>query len=290
MTNEKKLYMYEQLAQKAWTLSLNFMQAAGFAGESGRGYAIVAHEMRNFANHMSDYSAKLKFETGDQNMFERINELAFQMGYIAANAVLEVARTEWFYDKTNNKGVAVLAHEIHDLALSLNELGGKSLWQQPYVIPEIMSPVKTSLKSDEFLRFTISGISLAENVLQVEELLYYPKTSFESGTFELRGTKMPVVNCYKKLGLPYIPGYQPDRQAVAIINPDYTSIAFGGVSSGINIVAVPIDDLDINALFSSRIATAVPPKENNALTPYSRECWDVVGDDQLMFIDWQKLI
>jgi len=53
--------------------------------------------------------------------------------------------------------------------------------------------------------------------------------------------------------------------------------------------AIPIDDLDINTIFGSKIGCAVPPKENNVFAKYSRECWDAVGGGQLVFLDWAKL-
>jgi len=290
MTREKQLYLFEQAAQKAWTLSLNFTQAAGYAGNSGRGYAVVASEVQNFANKMFDYCTKVKFETADEDMLKGIFDLTLQLGYVAVNAVLEVVRTEWFFEKTNNKGVMVLADEIRQLALSINELGNAKLWQKPFVVPEILSPIKSSSKTEEFLRFSIGGIPLVENCLQVEEIFYYPKAELQGNMLEIRGTKMPIINCYSKLNLAYIPGYKPDYQAVLVINPDYESIQIGGLSAPINVIAVPIDDLDINTIFTSRIGYDATPKEDHALAPHSRECWDAVSGGQLMFLDWRELI
>jgi hypothetical protein len=34
----------------------------------------------------------------------------------------------------------------------------------------------------------------------------------------------------------------------------------------------------------------VPPKTGGFFAEFARECWDVVGGDQLIFVDWQKLI
>jgi DNA-binding CsgD family transcriptional regulator len=60
--------------------------------------------------------------------------------------------------------------------------------------------------------------------------------------------------------------------------------------SGEGIYAVPIDDLDINAIFYSRIGNAVPPKKGHAFFDFARECWDVLGGNQVIFADWKRLI
>jgi len=55
------------------------------------------------------------------------------------------------------------------------------------------------------------------------------------------------------------------------------------------VYGVPIDDLDVNAIFYSRVGRAVKPKENHAFANHVRECWDLVGGDQVVFVDWQSL-
>ena len=92
---------------------------------------------------------------------------------------------------------------------------------------------------------------------------------------------MPVINCYQRFELPYS-GYDAERQTVMIICPD-------GNPHGDN-YAVPIDDLDIAAIFNSRNGTAVQPQQDHIFANYARECWDAVGGDQLIFVDWTKFI
>ena len=98
---------------------------------------------------------------------------------------------------------------------------------------------------------------------------------------------MPIINCCQKFGLSFT-SLDVERQTVIIINPDYEKKSRYRYMEGT--YAVLADDLDINTIFHSRIAYAVPPKKNSVFAEYSRECWDVIGDDQLMFVDWQKLI
>jgi chemotaxis signal transduction protein len=115
----------------------------------------------------------------------------------------------------------------------------------------------------------------------VAEVCYPRRTDIEDKTYFLRGSKLSIINCYQRFDLPYS-GYDPDRQTVMIICPD-------GNPHG-DRYAVPIDELDIGAIFYSRNGTAVTPQQGHAFAEYSRECWDAVGDVQLMFVDWKKLI
>jgi chemotaxis signal transduction protein len=152
------------------------------------------------------------------------------------------------------------------------------------VLPEIISPIKSSKKSDFFFRFSIGDIPLVENALNVKEVCCPLKANTTGETFSLRGKEMPIVDCYRRFNLSSA-NLDPARQTVLIINPD----CGGYYDNKDEECAVMVDDLDVNALFRSRLAYSVPPKTGGVFAEFTRECWDVTGGDQLMFLDWQKL-
>lgn len=284
MINEKKIWLCEQYAHKAWTLSLNLAQHAARVGHMGRGYAVVAEETRRLADKLFEYSAAAKFDTGCEDLFKGVADYAFMTGLLSVNAMLEILHVEAADDKINNKDIAVCIEDVRRLALALNELADNKVWQKPFVLPEITAPLKSTGKTDFFFQFTIGGIPLVENALNVKEFDYLRKADTTGETLSLRGYTMPVINCYQRFNLPCA-NHDAEGQTVMIINADYDE--YHGFFDGS--CAVPIDDLDVNTLFQSRIGYAVPLKKNHALADYSRECWDVVGGDQLMFVDWKKL-
>jgi hypothetical protein len=289
MTNEKKIWLCEQYAQKAWTLSLALAQEAARANQFGKGYAIVAEETRQMANKLFEYSAKVKFDGGDENMLKSIGDLAFQMGLLSVNTVVEVLRINpVISDMTINKSMAVLAEDLRRLSVEVHALADAKVEQKPYIWPEILSPLKSSRKIDFFFRFSIGGIQLVENPLHIQEVCYPRRVDTDGDIFSLRGMKMPVINCYKRFGLPR-ESYDADRQTVMLINPNHENESDPlGVIDGV--YAVPIDDLDEYVVFSSRIGYAVPPQANSVFSDFARECWDAVGGGQLIFVDWKKMI
>jgi len=286
MTNEKKIWLCEQYAQKAWTLSLALRQEAAKAGLYGKGYAVVASEMRTLANKLFEYAAEARFGVDNEGILKGIIDFAFEMGLLNVNAILEILRVKAADEiGINHKGIAVCADDVRDLALALNDLADKRVWQKPFVLPEIISPIKSSRESDFFFRFSIGDVPLVENVFNVIEVCCPRKADTTGEILFLRELEIPIVNCFKRFNLSCA-SLDPARQTVMIINPD------GGGSWGSwdGKYAVMIDDLDVNAIFRSRIAYSVPPKSGSVFAEFTRECWDVVGGDQLMFMDWQKLI
>ena len=173
------------------------------------------------------------------------------------------------------------------MALALNDLADKpvSVWQKPFVLPEIISPIKSSRKIDFFFRFSIGGVPFVENALNVIEVCCPPKADTTGKIFSLRGMEIPMVDCFQRFNLS-CSSLDPARQTVIIIHPDYGG--YYGHRDGE--CAVMVDDLDVNTIFQSRIAYSVPPKTSGVFTDFTRECWDVVGGDQLIFMDWEKLI
>jgi len=287
--NEKKIWLCEQYAQKAWALSLALRQEAANAGEYGKGYAVVASETRLLADKLFEYASEAKFGVDSEDKFKGIIEFAFMTGLLSVNAMIEILHVEAVNEKINNKGIAVCVEDVRNLALALNELGGKRLWQKPFVLPEIISPIKSSRKIDFFFRFYIGGVPLVENALNVIEVCYLRKVDTTGEKILLRGCEIPIIDCRRRLNLSCA-SLDPDMQTVMIINPDYEKYQHPIAGQWDVPYAVPIDDLDVNTIFHSRIAYPVPPKTDGAFADFARECWDVSGGDQLVFVDWQKLI
>ena len=287
MTSEKILWLCEQYAHKAWTLSLGFAQEAGRSGHFGRGYAIVAEEARTLANKLFDYTAKAKFESTGADDFKGIVDFAVMTGFLAVNSMIEILRVNpVISDMSINKSIAVLAEELRRLAIDINALADTRAWEKPFVIPEITSPLKSTNSIDYFFRFSIGGIPLVENTSNIMEVLYgIRKADAQGDTLSVRGNIMRNLNLYKRFALSY-EGLYTDMQTFMIIQTEGTRY-LGNAGAGT--YAVPIDDLDIFAIFQSKIGCAVPPNTDSAFAPFARECWDVIDGGQLMFADWQKL-
>lgn len=285
MTNEKKIWLCEQYAQKAWALSLSMGQEAARAGNSGKGYAVVASEARKLADNLFEYSAKAKFDKKSEDEFKDIANFAFFTGLLSINAMIEILHVSEADDTLNNKSITVCVEDLRRLALEMNELSGKRLWQRPFVIPEITSPVKSTRKTDSFFKFSIGEISLVENALNIKEIWFGTKSDTSNKTFNLRGYEIPIIDCAKQFGLKYT-GINDDWQTVMIIYPNYHK--HNGYREGE--YALLIDDLDVNTIFHSKIGYPVPPNKNHVFADYSRECWDAAGNDQFVFVDWLKII
>jgi len=282
--SEKKIWLIEQFAHKIWTVSLSLAQEATRAGQHGKGYAVVAHEARILADKLFEYTAEVKFEGADDAMLKGIVDFVVELKFLSVNAAIEIQRVaDISMDFNIPKSMAVFAEELRRIASGLNELIGKSVWQKSFTMPELASPSGSDAR-DCFFFYSISSYPLIENMKNIEELCYPRKADIEENTLFLRGLKIPIINCFRYFNLPCT-SFDADRQTVVIISPE------GKIYGGVNeIYAVPIDDLDINAIFYSRIGCAVPPKKGQVFSDFARECWDVSGGDQVIFADWKKLI
>jgi hypothetical protein len=279
MTNEKKIWLCEQYAHKTWTVSLNFAQEAANSGYFGKGYAVVAEEARKLADTLFDYAAKARFEGNDKD-FKGIMDHAAVTGLLAANASIEILNVE----KNNNsriESMLVLSEDLRNISLGLRDLnaGMKDVtspsYLSPFVMPEITSPIRSSYKTDWFFRFSVNGVTMAENTANMQELCYVRKESVSGDTLSLRSYKLPIIDCGQKL---------KEWQTVMLVSPEGNR---WDCKDGR--YAMPIDDLDDNVIFTSRIGCNVPPKADHPFAEYARECWDVIGGDQLVFLDWRKL-
>jgi hypothetical protein len=280
MINEKKIWLCEQYAQKAWGTSQRFAQEAANAGIFGKGYAVVAEETRTLADKLFDYAAKARFE-GNDSEFKGVVDFSVMMGYLATNASIEILNVE----RTGGRieAMLVLAEDIRNISLGLRSLNEKMAdvtspsYVSPFVMPEITSQIKSSRKTDWFFRFSVNGVTLVENTANIWEICFnVRKKDVGGGTLSLRGHKIPIIDCGQIL---------TELQTVMMVCPD------GNRYMGSNEkYAVPIDELDINTIFLSRIGCNAPPKAEHPFAEYARECWDVLGGDQLIFLDWQKLI
>ncbi|MCL1986938.1 MAG: methyl-accepting chemotaxis protein [Firmicutes bacterium] len=299
MKNEKKLWLIEQYAQKTWTVSLTLAQEAARAGEFGRGYAVLAEETRHIARRLYDYTATLKFEpTGlfenaENADFKGIADFALQMKFLAVNAAIEIFRiAPVSMDFNIPKSMLVFAEELRNLAVNLDQLNEK-ISKKPFIIPEVATPSSTREPSEFFL-YTIGGQPLLENVSNIMEVHYCKKADLAGETLSLRGNTLPIIDCYKRLNLAYL-AEESDKimQTIMIIKP--TGVKFEIGSQGVNlgdlsgICAVPIDDFDFNAIVYSAAGKDVAVGENHAFHGFSRECWDFIGGEQVVFVDWEKI-
>lgn len=284
MENEKKCWLIEQYAHKAWTVSLTLAQEAARAGEYGKGYAVVAHEARTFADKLLEYAAKIKFDNTDEGMIKGIADFAIMINLLAINAALEIQRMAGIsMDYNIPKSMTVFADELRRIAVELNELTDKSVWQNPFIFPELASRPESAV-AGFFFFYSIGGNPLTEYMSNIQEVCYPRKSDIEKDTLSLRGSQIPIVNCYKHFNLPYT-SFDADRQTIMIINPD--GVKYGSCDG---IYAVPIDDSYINAIVNFRAGRPVPPKKGHAFADCARECWDVICGDQVVFPDWKKLI
>jgi hypothetical protein len=282
MNSEKKLWLCEQYAHKAWTLSLVLAQEAARAGGHGKGFAVIAHEARQLADKLFDFTAKVRFDSGGSD-FTGIADLSVMLKLLATNAMIEIMRVAEFHMEFNiPKSMAVFAEEMRRLASDINELAEKSVWDKPFAIPEMAAP-SASGAVGRFFKYSICGYPLIENMSNICEVNFPAKADIEGNTFFLRGNKIPLINCYRRFDLPYPSSVlYPDRQMVVIVCLD------GNVHG--KRYAVPIDDVDIAAIFHSRNGTAVPALQGHAFAEYAHECWDAVSGEQFVFVDWKKLI
>lgn len=295
MNKEKKIWLFEQYAQKMWTIAINLTQeAARMGGTAGRGFAIVAEECRHLSEKITAYVGTARFDGGKDENFKGITDAALQIKLLVANALLEHIRLKVSMGgNSDHRVISVCIEEIRALACSIENLleeqhiaiperiarrtekvlEARHIASPP--IPEIISPLKSTETYDYFLQYSIGGIPLIENAGIINTIEYPSKEAVGVEIFNLRGLDVPVIDLYKRFNLKKDGS---DRQTVLII------------SHGDKKYLVPVDDLDERTLFLSKIGCNVPPRAGHIFADYTRECWDAVGGDQFLFLDWDKFI
>jgi hypothetical protein len=117
MENEKKVWLIEQYAQKAWTVSLTLSQEAARAGAHGKGYAVVAHEARILADKLYEYVENIRFGGGDEAMFKGIKDFAVMFKLLSVNALIEILhKVDVSMEFNIPKSMAVFAEELRRIA------------------------------------------------------------------------------------------------------------------------------------------------------------------------------
>jgi len=282
MKNDKKIWFIEQYAHRIWTVSLSLAQEAARAGQYGRGYAVVAHEARIYSDKLFEYAEKIRFDGADKGKYKGLTDLTVMLGYLAVNAALEIQRmSDVNMDFNIPKSMAVFAEELRRLAIALSDLNDKPVWRGQFTLPEITYPLESTRNAGFFFMFSIGGVPLVESIDHIQEVYYLPADDITDGSARLRSVRIPVIDCYRRLNLRH-KNMVKERHSVAVVCP-----ARGNAEAR---YAVPIDDLELNALFYSKTGHAVPPNRGHAFADYARECWDAVGGDQLVFVDWAKFI
>ena len=275
MKNEEKVWLVEQCSHKTWTISLALAQEAARAGRHGRGYAVVAHETRNFADRLCRYAKELKFGLADCAQLKSIGDFAFMLKFLALNAALESFHMASVnMDFNIPKSMAVLADELRNLAMEMSSLSAADVGRKPFAIPELAST--TDKGESFFLMYSIGGHHLMESLENVAELCHRDKSDLDGDSFTYRGASMPIINLYPRLSLPQV---EPDSngKTVMLIRSDDGAYA-----------AVPIDDLDVDAILCTRPGISAAINKDHAFANHARECWDLVGGGQVAFVDWQK--
>ena len=281
MDKEKRIWLFEQYANKMWTIAINLTtEAARIDGESAKGLAIVAEECRNLAEKILLYVMETRFHGGQDEEFKGIADAAFQMNLLAVNGCIENVRGKTALNGGSDyRAVSVCMEEIRSLACKVATLVYKNEKNHvPQPIPEVISPLKSTEMSEYFLQYSIGGIPFVENVGNIGSIEYPEKSALQSEIFNLRGTDVKVIDLYKRFNLKNSKG---ERQEIMVIWTDENK-------SNESLRIVPVDG--VYGIIMSRIGYNVPPKAGHVFAEYARECWDVIGDDQFIFIDWQKFI
>jgi hypothetical protein len=278
MTNEKKIWLLEQYAHKAWTVSLVLTQEAAKAGEYGEGYAMVAHEARVLVDKLFEYTEKALFYGKNAETLRGVSDFARTMKLLSVNSELEAMRmADISMDFNIPKSMAVFADELRRIAASLEELAGGNIREKPFTLLEFTEYPEPPVY-DFYFKFSIGGFQCVEKCGNVSEVFCLTKADIDSGTVSLRGENIPVIDCFSRFGLDRVDSN--GRQTVIIIRPDNMEKAF----------AAPVDELDTDVIFYSPAGKSVPLEKGHIPDGFARDCWDAAGGGQYVFIDWGKLI
>ncbi|MCL2189723.1 MAG: hypothetical protein FWC16_12265 [Defluviitaleaceae bacterium] len=280
MKTEKKIWLIDRYAQKLWTLSTTLRQEAARAGEHGRGYAMVAHEARLVANTLEDLTARLLFDNGESDLAD-LAKLALQLKFLSVNAYLETIHgVKKSMEFNIPKSMAVFTDDLRTIANALEALTDNFARQAP--IPELAQPLKAE-SCENFLLFKIGDRWLIENMYNIAEVSYQYASASEAPSLTLRGVEIPIINVHKKLHLTA----PPTRFNIAPEGETWRPVIIFDLGEK-NWRAIPIDDLTLGLLYSPK-GTPVTPDECHPFHAYIRECWELVGGERVVFVDWDGL-
>jgi len=278
MNKEKKIWLFEQYALKMWTLAINLTQeAARIGGNAGASMAVIAEECRHLSQKITAYVGEVRFHGGKDEEFKGIADAALQMNLLALNGNLESCRIKLYAEQSDYRSLSVATEEIRALACQISSLCSEQK-HTPTIIPETIAPLKSIDKSDFFIQYSIGGIPFIESVGIVSNVEYPAKSAIDGDIFNLRGLDVRVIDLYKKFNLQKD---ESDRQTVIILCLDKNNYKN-------EVYLVPVDG--VYGIVDLKIGYNVPPKAGHAFADYTRECWDAVGGDQFIFIDWDKFM
>ncbi len=286
MTLEKKLWRLEKIADRTFHLSISLATEAMRAGKDGAGYGVIAQETRNFSNRISHFVDEAKFSENDgldEKLVGVVMEAALMMNFLTINTMIEITRVnnsdESNFNSPNNT-IAVYAEEIRRLCIELTDmLDGET--KEKLCTPEVLNPIKSTDKKLFMLQFSIGGVPLVENLRFIKEVVFVTPKIVKDGQLNLRGRLVPIIDCYGKFSLP-LPQNKIGYHTHMIVTPDLDK-------NHEKMYAVAVDNLDIDAIFKSRIGYNVVPNCENKLAQYARECWDATEGCQMVLADWDKL-
>jgi len=288
MDKQKKIWYCEQYLQRLYTISMCMMQEAARAGEHGKGYAECASETRTMTGRLTKYVEQLRFDGEDVDNFSGIVDCTLQLNFLALNTAIQAMNMVDVSMEFNiPKSMSVYAAELRNLTAAFNELSDNTVWEKPFVMPEVANPVaaKTEVPFSEWetiFSFSIGNAPLCENLAVMREIIYAPVKDIQGETYRLRGDALPILDCYKKAKLPgfksNFPAPSGDCQPVLIME----------VEKG-KVFALPVDDLDFTSAFHTIKGTDVPVESSHPFAKFTRLAWDATAGGQLVFLDWTKV-
>lgn len=279
-----KPYRYQVYAERVWTLSTDLMLEAARLGRDGKGYAVVAHEARMFAEYLASLAEKAA-QAGSGDV-EILTHMARNCGLLSMNLNLEtihVYETDAACVSVSKAG-AVLAEEIRILAADLTALLTGTRPDEPEFL-EVSNPLTSVMASNNFFRFSIGGRNFVENIAFIKEFCSDVPLDENGTALRLRGMTLPVVDARTQLG---IAGYDSpsSERAYFVAETRYCAES--------RLFAARVDALGYGhyaVINQTRIGTPEPlSPENAALQGYIRDCWNTTDGQQMLFIDWNMLL